>query len=69
MTHSFYLIRRDVLTPQPLRTIIRFLIKGDKKINHSLQEWIDYLVSACIIVTLFILVLFGTILLAIQVFV
>ncbi|CAF0871781.1 unnamed protein product [Rotaria sordida] len=63
----FWKIRRDVLTPPLLQNIIRFLIKGDKKINHSLQKSIDYLVSACMIFTLFILILFGSILLVIQI--
>jgi hypothetical protein len=64
---KFYDIRCDVLTPLPLQSMIRFLIKGDKKINHILQEWIDYLVSAFIIITLFIIVIFGMIFLTIQV--
>ncbi|CAF3503185.1 unnamed protein product [Rotaria sp. Silwood1] len=59
--------RRDVLTPSPLNGLIRFLIKGDKKFNHGLQTSIDYLVSAIMIVTLLITVLFGTILLIIQI--
>ncbi len=61
-------IRRDVLTPSPLHGLVRFLIKGDKKFNHGLQASIDYLVSAFMIVTLLITVLFATILLIIQVF-
>ncbi|CAF3389412.1 unnamed protein product, partial [Rotaria sp. Silwood2] len=63
----FWKIRRDVLTPPLLQSIIRFFIKGDKKLNHSLQESIDYLVSACMIVTLFVLILFGSTLLIIQI--
>ncbi|CAF0779991.1 unnamed protein product [Adineta steineri] len=59
--------RRDVLTPSPLHGLVHFLIKGDKKFNYGLQESIDYLVSAFMIVTLFISVLFGTILLIIQI--
>ena len=61
------LARREVLMPSPLHGIMRFLIKGDKKVNHALQESIDYLVTACLIVTLFIMVLLCTILLVIQV--
>ena len=59
--------RRDVLTPSPLFGLIRCLIKGDKKVNYGLQESIDYLVSAFMIVTLLVSVLLGTILLLIQV--
>ncbi|CAF3440966.1 unnamed protein product [Rotaria socialis] len=64
---EFLQVRRDVLTPSPLNGLLRFFIKGDKKINHGLQASIDYLVSACMIVTLLITVLFGTILLVIQI--
>ncbi|CAF3718103.1 unnamed protein product [Rotaria sp. Silwood1] len=63
----FWKIRRDVFTPPLLRSIIRILIKGDKKINHVLQESIDYLVSAIIIVTLFVIILFGSIILVMQI--
>jgi hypothetical protein len=63
----FLQIRRDVLTPSPLHGLVRFLIKGDKKFNHGLQASIDYLVSAFMIVTLLVTLLFGTILLIIQV--
>jgi len=62
-------IRRAVLTPSPLHGLLRFLIKGDKKFNHGLHASVDYLVSAFMIVTLLITVLFGTILLIIQVFI
>ncbi len=62
------LIRRDVLTPSPLHGLVHFLRKGDKKFNYGLRASIDYLVSAFMIVTLFITVLFGTIILIIQVF-
>lgn len=65
---SLILFRRDVLTPSPLHGLVRFLIKGDKKFNHGLQASIDYLVSAFMIVTLFVTVLFGSIFLIIQVF-
>ncbi|CAF1499805.1 unnamed protein product, partial [Rotaria sordida] len=64
---NFLKDRRDVLTPSPLHGLVRFLIKGDKKFNHGLQGSIDYLVSAIMIVTLLITVLFGTILLIIQI--
>ncbi|CAF5118452.1 unnamed protein product, partial [Rotaria sp. Silwood1] len=62
----FWKIRRDVFTPPLLRNLIRLLIKGDKKINHVLQESIDYLVSAIIIVILFVIILFGSIILVMQ---
>ncbi|CAF1029362.1 unnamed protein product [Adineta steineri] len=64
---NFWKIRRNVLTPLPYHSFIRFFIKGDKKMNYILQESIDYLASACIIIALFILIAFGTILLLIQI--
>ncbi|CAF1179897.1 unnamed protein product [Adineta ricciae] len=64
---QFWKIRREVLLPAPLNGLIRFFLKGDKKINHLLQGSVDYLISAGIIVTLFIFILFGTILLIIQI--
>jgi hypothetical protein len=63
----FFDMRRDVILPSPLHIIIRCIRKGDKKMNHSLQNSIDYLISAGMIVSLFILILFGTIFLLIQV--
>ncbi len=63
----FWIIRRDILIPTPLYLIIRCIRKGDKKINHVLQNSIDYLVSACLIVILLILIVFGTLFLLIQV--
>ncbi|CAF0818130.1 unnamed protein product [Adineta ricciae] len=63
----FLQVRRDVLTPSPLSGLVRCLIKGDKKVNYGLQESIDYLVSAFMIVTLLVSALLGTILLLIQI--
>jgi len=62
-----FVFRRDVLTPSPLYHITRLFIKGDKKLNHALQNSIDYLVTACIIIVLFVIIIFGTILFVIQV--
>ena len=53
--------------PSPFHGLGRFLIKGDQKFNIGLQASIDYLISALMIVTLLLSVLFGTILLIIQV--
>ena len=53
--------------PSPYLGLIRFLIKGDQKLNVGLQASIDYLISALMIVTLLVFVLLGTILLIIQV--
>jgi hypothetical protein len=64
---SFWILRRDVFIPIPLHLIIRCLRKFDKKINHAVQNSIDYLVSACMIMILLILIVFGTLFLLIQV--
>lgn len=63
----FCQIRRSVLTPAPVHGIMRLIIKGDKKVNHTLQDCIDHLVTAGMIVILFIIALLGAILLVIQV--
>ncbi len=63
----FWTIRRDVFIPTPLQLIICYIRKGDKILNHALQNSIDYLVSACLIVILLILIVFGTLFLLIQV--
>ena len=65
--YFLFKFRREVLTPSPLLSLIRFFIKGDAKFNQALQISIDYLVSAAMIVFLLIGVLFGTIFLTIQV--
>ncbi|CAF0978535.1 unnamed protein product [Rotaria sordida] len=63
--------RLIVVTFAAILLVVGFVVEqnfiGDKKINHSLQNSIDYLVSACMIFTLFILILFGSILLVIQI--
>lgn len=61
------LSRRAVLIPSPLQALLRFFVKGDKKFNQGLQESIDFLVSAFMIVTLLVTVLFGSIFLIFQV--
>ncbi|UJR31955.1 hypothetical protein I4U23_019428 [Adineta vaga] len=64
---QFWKNRREVILPSPLHGILQLFMKGDKKINHILQETIDCIVSACMIVILFIIVLFGSIFLIIQI--
>ena len=64
---SYILERQDILAPPPLQSLTRFLIKGDKKLNQGLQASIDYLVTALMIVTLLVTVLFGSIFLIIQI--
>ena len=46
---------------------VRLLVQVDRRVNHALQDSVDYLVSACIIIALFILLALGTTLLLIQV--
>ena len=64
---EFWQIRRDVIIPKPFSIVFRCVVKGDKKMNRTLQESMDYLISASIIISLFILIFFGTIWLLIQV--
>lgn len=51
----------------PLNIIIRCIKKGDKKINYCLRDSMDYIISAFMIVILFILIVFGSIFLLTQV--
>ncbi len=63
----FGISRRKVLVPAPFQIIIRCVRKGDSTMNHTLQDSIDYLISAWMIVTLLIWIIFGTLFLTVQV--
>ncbi|CAF0841216.1 unnamed protein product [Didymodactylos carnosus] len=64
---EYILPRQEVFAPSPSHGLFRLFLKGDKKLNYCLQESIDYLISAFIIFTLLITVLFGAVVLAIQI--
>lgn len=63
----FWTVRHRILIPIPVKFVIRRLRKGDKKMNYALQNSMDYLVSATLIVILLVLVIFGSLFLLIQV--
>lgn len=63
----FWTVRHRILIPIPVKFILRCLRKGDKKMNLALQNSMDCLVSATLIVILLILLLFGSVFLLIQV--
>lgn len=66
-TRRFWTIRSNVFMPVPLKLIVRYLRKGDQKINHALQNSMDSLISAALIVFLMIFMIFGGLFLFVQV--
>lgn len=63
----FCTVRSNVFMPIPLKCVIRYLRKGDQKINHALQNSMDSLISATLILILLIFIVFGSLFLFVQV--
>ena len=59
--------RRAILLPSPVHGSIRLLVHVDRRVNRALQDSVDYLVTACIIIAVFSVLALAAIVLLVEV--